>query len=78
MRVQASRYLDRLNAVVVDVQARGEYLGGFRVRVGKDGPSLHHGEDDSNEERGGRSLPPEGGDYGDVVIFVHPRPVPLH
>lgn len=58
------------NAVLVDGQACGEYLGGFRVSVRRDGHSLHLGDENSDEEPWGRSLSPEGGDHSDVGVVV--------
>lgn len=55
-----------------DAQALGECLGGFRVRIGEDGHSLHHGDEGSHEERGGLTPPPEGDEpCEDVVVVSH-------
>lgn len=50
--------------------AAGEYLGGYRVRIANDGYSRHLADADSDDERGGRTTPPEGN--SDVVVV--PRP----
>lgn len=76
MREQASSYRDRLSAVFGDVQAGGEYLGGFLVRFVDDGHSSHLGEGDSNDERGGRTPPPEADDAHVDVVFVPPSTGP--
>lgn len=65
MRAQPSRYRDWLNTVLIDAWARWEYLGGFPVRLEEDGRSHHHGNKDNDEEREGRTPPPEGGEHGD-------------
>lgn len=56
MRSKESSVRDLLNALLEDAQARGEFLGGFRVRTGKDAHLLHVRHDDSHEECEG--LPP--------------------
>lgn len=56
-----------------DAKARGEYLGGFCVRVGEDGRSLHFWNEDSDEERMARTCPSPCGDPG-KHDFVVPRP----
>lgn len=39
-----------------DAQPKGEYVGGYRIRVGENGHSLSIDEATSSEERGDRSL----------------------
>lgn len=65
MRAQASSYGDRPNAVLGNMQSRGEYLGGYRVHVGDDSHSVFVAETASNEERAGFTQCPQGD--GDVV-----------
>lgn len=50
-RSQALIYRHRLNAVLGDDQARGEYLGGSRLHAGDNGHSLQLVYQDSNEKR---------------------------
>lgn len=45
---------------------RGEYLAGYRVRVGDDGHSLHLSDGDTHEEHKSPTPPSEGG--GDVAV----------
>lgn len=68
MHVQASSYLDRLNALLRDAQARGEYLGVFRVLIREDVQSLDHGNEESEQKLSGRTPSDESGDRGDVVV----------
>lgn len=42
----------------------------FPVQVEKDGQSLHARDEDSDEEQGRWTLPPESGDRGDVIVFL--------
>lgn len=74
MREQASFYRDRLSVVLNVAQPRREYLGSFGVRTGEDGHSLHHGGEDSDKEREGRTPAQEGDDPRDDVAVVHPSP----
>lgn len=76
MQALTSSYLDPLNAVLGVGQARGECLGGFRVRVGEVGHSLHVGGEKSNEERGDRTSPTKGGDGADDYLVVPPSTSP--
>lgn len=76
MRVQALSYCYRLNAVLGDEQAWGEYFGGLSVRGGEDAHSLHLGDDNSDEQRGGWTPPTEGVDPRDIVVVVSPSPGP--
>lgn len=78
LRKQASSYLDRLTTVLDDAQARVEFLGGFRVQVGEDGHSLHIGNEDSDEERGGQTLPSEGNDPRHDDVVMPPSAVPSY
>lgn len=55
---QATSYRDCLTNVLADAQMRGEYLGGYLVRVSENGLLLHIGVADSGEERGGHRTPP--------------------
>lgn len=71
MREQSTSYRDRLNAVLDDGQMKGEYLGGFRVRASENGQSLRIGNDDSGEERGGRT-PRSGADGDYFEVFPPP------
>lgn len=50
MRAKAADYCVRLNAVLIDALASGEFLGGFRVRVEEERQSLRHGNESSNED----------------------------
>lgn len=75
MRAHASSHRDQLNAVLGYAQTRGEYIGGFCVHVGDDGHSLHLGDQDSDEERGGRDSLLDGTDG--VVLFLLVCPIPL-
>lgn len=52
MHAQAGSYRDRQNALLTNAKLRGEYLGGYRVRVGDDGRCLSLGDADSDEKRG--------------------------
>lgn len=70
IRAQRSSYCDWLNSVLGKALARGQYLGGSCVRVGKGGQSLHFGEEDSDEERDGRTAQSEGGDHHDGIVVV--------
>lgn len=70
MRAQASRYRNRLSAVLGDPQARGEYIGGSRAHVGEDGHSLHLGEELSKEESGSGTSPPKGGECGAGAVVA--------
>lgn len=72
IRAQASSYRDGFDDVLGDSQSSGEYPGGFHVRVVEDEPSLHHGDEDSDEECGGRTPPTEGDHLRDEVVVVSP------
>lgn len=62
---KGSNYPDRLNAVIADARERGEYLGGYRVRLGEGDVVLDIGEADSVQERGGSTPRPQ--DDGEIV-----------
>lgn len=72
MRSQASSYSDLFNALLGDVQARGNYFGVSFIRLWKDVylPFIFH--EDGDEERRIPPSPPEGGDHCDVVVVVPP------
>lgn len=70
VRAQASGYLDRLNSVLDDAQARGEHLCRFHVRVGEDVHLLHVGDVNSNEKRGGQTPPLKCDNTRDDVIVM--------
>lgn len=55
LRTQVSSYRNQRNAVFGNIQARGEYLGGYRARVGEGAQAVHVDEADSDE---GRGVPP--------------------
>lgn len=71
MRAQERDYRGRLNPFLTDSKLQGEYPGGYRGLVGKDGHSLHFGGTDSDEEHVGRTSLRE--DDSDVVVDP-PRP----
>lgn len=48
MRTQVGDHRDSVNGLFTDSQLRGEYLGGYRVRVVDDGHSLHLKKADSD------------------------------
>lgn len=54
-----------------DTQLKGEYLDGFRVRVSRNGHSLHIGAADSEEKLGGLTSP-SGTDADDVEVVPPP------
>lgn len=56
MPAQASSYQDHANAVLGGAQSRGEYLGSHYIPVGEEGYTVHVGEANSDEERGGSKL----------------------
>lgn len=57
-----------MNAVLADAQMRGAHLGGFCVRISRDGHSLQIRVADSEENRGGGTQPPNSdGDETEVV-----------
>lgn len=71
VRAKSTIYRDLLNAVLADAQMRGEYLDGFLVRVSENGHSVLIGDTESDEQRGGRTLPSAAG--GDEAEVFPPR-----
>lgn len=65
VRAQAPNYRDQLNVLLGDAQSRGEYLGGYRIRVVENGHSLHVGDTDSDQEHGSSTPYPQND--GDIV-----------
>lgn len=66
----AGDYRSLMNVMLADAQLRGEYLGSYPVRIGNEGHSVYLEEDDSDEERGGRTPPCE--DDSDLVVVLRP------
>lgn len=65
MRAQSTIYRDRLSTVLTDGRMRGDFLGGFCIKVSKNELSLDASNTDSMEERGGCT--PLSGADGDNV-----------
>lgn len=63
--------MQALNSALGDAQARGEYFSSFLARVGENGHSFHHGDEDCDEESGGQTPPPEIDDPRNDVVFAH-------
>lgn len=70
MRAQASDYRDHLNVLLANAELRGEYLGGYQVRVWDEGHSSHLRDADGIKELGGRTPTPQGN--GKVVVSPPP------
>lgn len=68
----AGRLPDRVNVLSTDFQRQGEYLSGYRVRVGDDLHSFHFRDANIDEKRGGRTPSPDA----DSVVVVVPGPRP--
>lgn len=76
MRMHATSYRNRLNALLAVEQSKGEYAGGYRIRVGEDGYSPCIDEATSGELR--RDCPSsQNDDDDDVVEVVVPSSNPL-
>lgn len=81
MRTHATSCRSRLNAVLADVQLRGEYVRGYFILVGEDGYSLHIAEATNGEERaierGDRLSPQNDGDDDIIEVVVTPFNPPI-
>lgn len=72
MRTHSRSYINWRNAVLADAQTRGQYVGGFQIRVGEDGCSLQVNEATSDEELRKRPSPPDDRVQEIIEIFLPP------
>lgn len=75
VRAPSTSYRDRLIASLADLQLKGDYFDGLRVRASENGHLLHIVDDDSDESRRCR-IPPSGANGDDFdVVFHSARPL---
>lgn len=71
---QCTSYCDRLNAMLADAQMRGEYLGGFWVRVSENEYFIYVGDAEIEDQHGGRTAPSGAGSNEVEVVPPPVRP----